>query len=398
MKKTLLISSFILSIIFLLSCEDNLIQKFQKYENDDYIILSQRLNIPNEGLNYDYEFPLYYRGLGGPSTSPVDADLATLGRVLFYDTDLSGDKTVSCASCHDQSKAFSDDIALSTGTANRVGTRNSLALGSVFSFQEYYSQLNSGGGVPFLWDNSATSPQNQVSKAFTAVDEMGIEEDVLLERVREKAYYRVLYKYAFGTDQVQLEGILDALGTFVNSIGSFNSKYDHAFSEAYPSYPTVVSIPEAPRSFTSFSTYENVGMNLYLDNCSSCHGQYMNRPARLSENNGLELGQGEYDLGVGGANGNSYEMGNFKVPTLRNVALTAPYMHDGRFATLDDVIDHYSHGILNHPNLSHELKNQDGTPKQFGFTEEEKSQLIAFLQTLTDPELLVDEKYADPFK
>jgi cytochrome c peroxidase len=132
-----------------------------------------------------------------------------------------------------------------------------------------------------------------------------------------------------------------------------------------------------------------------MNNCASCHSQNFGRPVKFYANNGLDAIT--LDKGVGGITGASSEQGTFKVPTLRNIAITAPYMHDGRFATLEDVVEHYSSGIKSHPNLASELK--DGSqPKKFNFSSQEKSDLITFLGTLTDDVFKTDERFSNPFK
>lgn len=394
-KKTTVASlAFTAMLLFVLSCENTVKLKNHKYEKEDYELLSNYLRLPESGHDYTLDFPDYYGGIGFFSSN-LDEDLVTLGRVLFYDKNLSSDGTVSCASCHDQSKAFSDDVAFSEGVEQRIGDRNSIALGSVFSFSEYYAQENSPGGIPFLWDNSALSPQEQISRAFLAENEMGISsEDDIVPRIMDKDYYKVLYKYAYGTEVIEIDGIKDALASFVNSIGSFSSKYDEARDYHYNNNFYSFAHPE---SLSQLSEKENQGMRIYLNQCGTCHGGQMNAPDRLAENNGLDAAVDNEDLGVGGFSGNTSEYGRFKVPSLRNVALTAPYMHDGRFQTLEEVIEHYSNGIQSHPNLSNELKTGN-SPKEFDFSNEEKEAILAFLETLTDNQLLTDDKYSNPFK
>lgn len=397
MKKKMTLSSlaFIAILVLMSSCENSVKQKNHRYEKEDYELLSNDLRLPEAGHDYMLDFPDYYSGIGF-FTSTLDDDLVTLGRVLFYDANLSSDRTISCASCHDQSKAFSDDVAFSEGVEHRIGTRNSIALGSVFSFSEYYAQENSPGGIPFLWDNSATSPQDQISRAFSAENEMGMaSEEDLIPRIMEKDYYKVLYRYAYGTEVIEVDGIKDALASFVNSIGSFNSGYDVARDHYYNNSNS--NNFNHPTSLTQFSQKENQGMQIYRTQCGTCHGGEMNAPDRISENNGLDAAIDNNELGVGGYTGIQSDNGKFKVPSLRNVALTAPYMHDGRFQSLEEVVEHYSNGIQSHPNLSNELKSGNN-PKQFNFSNAEKESLLAFLETLTDNQLLTDDKYSNPFK
>jgi cytochrome c peroxidase len=133
-----------------------------------------------------------------------------------------------------------------------------------------------------------------------------------------------------------------------------------------------------------------------MNNCASCHSENFGRPRKFFSNNGLDAVT--TDKGVGGVSFNNAELGSFKVPTLRNIAITAPYMHDGRFATLSEVVDHYSHSIKSHPNLGYELLNSTGGPVQMNFSAQDKENLIAFLGTLTDDVFKNDERFSNPFK
>ncbi|HNM27716.1 MAG TPA: c-type cytochrome, partial [Saprospiraceae bacterium] len=137
------------------------------------------------------------------------------------------------------------------------------------------------------------------------------------------------------------------------------------------------------------------GKKIYLDNCASCHSPTQSRPAKLQANNGLDATT--TDEGVGGITKSSQDMGMFKVPLLRNIALTAPYMHDGRFQTLEEVVEHYSTGVQNHPNLSEELRSFNGA-KNLNLSAEDKQALIAFLNTFTDQQMQADVRFSNPFK
>ncbi len=365
------------------------------YAEEDYALLSQYLNIPNVPANYQIKFPDYYGPGRGPS---FNTDLATLGKVLFYDVNLSKDRSVSCASCHKQELAFSDDVAFSKGIENRETTRNSLALGSVFSFNEYYGP-SSSIRIPFFWDNRAESAMEQAAQTLKNENEMGMDMPTVVERVKDAPYYVPLIQKAFGKTDISAYEILNAISEFTNTIGSVNSRYDQALDVLYAekgfSFQNHLS-----NSLDLLTTKENLGKNIYLSNCASCHNNINGAPNVLSANNGLDLVY--TDKGIG-AISTTNNIGMFKVPTLRNIELTAPYMHDGRFATLEEVVEHYSTGIQDHPNLSQELKtyseeNSQYEPIKFNFTDSEKANLIAFLRTFTDEEFLNKEVYSDPFK
>ncbi len=316
----------------------------------------------------------------------------TFGRVLFYDKQLSSDKSVSCASCHDQSKGFADDKAFSDGPENRKTTRNSLALGGVPSFQNY----NGSSFLPdkFFWDERATSLSDQTEETIQNPDEMGLEMDEVLDYVKSQKEYQILHKYAFPNKSIRKQHVLDALGVFMNSIHAENTKFNEAFNKT----------GTINNDMVGFTNIENIGRSLFVENCNSCHGfSIAGLPFSSSgqlqstvANNGLELLNSE-DLGVGSLNGHTTDEGKFKIPGLRNVELTAPFMHDGRFATLEEVVEHYNSGIVNHPNLHENLKASNGEPKRLNLTSEEKGALVAFLKTLTDHTMAEEIIWSDPF-
>lgn len=387
MKNSTNLFVFFLALVFLTSCKKQEIDiTYERYSADDYAVLAQTLNIPNDLLDYTFVFPKYYNS----RSLAMDSDLATLGRVIFYDKNLSDDRAISCASCHKQELAFADDAAFSQGVLNRQTSRNSLALGSVFNFAEYYGS-EAQGRIPFFWDNRANTVQEQARQTFANEQEMNMPMHKVLERVNESDYYSILFKEAFGDSQISEERILDAVSEFVNSLSTYQSRYDQELDKHYEVAFGTTNIVGV--NFSGFSAQENLGKDLYVTNCGNCHGRINGFPGRVSANNGLDM---EYeDQGIGEINAN--EFGMFKVPTLRNIVLTGPYMHDGRFETLSEVVDHYSNNIKNHPNLSSELKSGNQA-KKFNFTPEEKEALIAFLNTFTDEKMLTDERYADPFK
>lgn len=385
MKNKFLLLLGAVALLSALSCKKEGVDiDYHYYPKEDYALMAQYLDLPEVPMAYENDFPNYYSS----SNRTYDRDMATLGRVLFYDKKLSDDQTISCASCHKQAIGFSDDVAFSDGVNGRKTARNSLALGSVFSFNEYYGAAIVGR-VPFFWDNRASSVQEQSKATLANPDEMNMDMHQVLDRVREQPYYKPLFKAAYGHDAQSEDDILNAIGIFVNSIGSFNSKYDQAVDKYLSSNGSLFGIGNTDLS--GLTAQENVGRKLYINNCSSCHGNIeegLAAPALIQANNGLEVNYTDDGMG----------QGMFKVPTLRNVAQTGPYMHDGQLATLEDVVNHYSDNIQAHPNLNSELRTGNGQPKRMNFDASEKEALIAFLKTYTDEEFLNDPKYADPFK
>lgn len=389
--KTKLISFFFFSTLFVFySCnEDKFEMTRSLYDEGELAIVQQYLDLPEETLDYTLSFPEFYNRT--PTTTNNES--ATLGRVIFYDKNLSKDKTISCASCHKQELAFSDNKAFSQGVDGMATARNSLALGAVFSFSEYYGSV-SDNRIPFMWDNRFGSVPNQSEEAFANNREMGMEMHEVVDRIKEQPYYKPLFEKAFGFEGITQSNILTALDDFVNSMGTNQSIFDQELDNLYPGTGPLSRYIDD--NFPGFSEMENLGKKLFLNNCSSCHGTIVGPASTIAENNGLELVY--EDAGVGAVTNDPTDRDLFKVPTLRNIALTAPYMHDGRFATLEEVIDHYSNGIKNHHNLGHTLKTNNNQARQFNFTAEEKDALLAFFQTLTDESYINDEKFSNPFK
>jgi cytochrome c peroxidase len=214
----------------------------------------------------------------------------------------------------------------------------------------------------------------------------------LENRVKSLPYYPTLFTKAFGDNNATSNKISLALSQFVRSIVSYQSKYD-AGRQTIPPGQDPIATP-----FTNFTQQENMGKLLFFspqNNCAACHGTET-FTAPTAKNNGLD--QVSTDLGFGVVTGNPADNATFKVSSLRNVELTAPYMHDGRFNTLDEVIEHYNSGIQANANLSAQLRGPGGLPRVLNLTTQEKAALVAFLKTLTDRNILADVKYSNPFK
>jgi len=393
MKK--LATVFTLFSLFLLlgACKSDF--NYYYYSKEETELLGQFLNLPELPDDYTVTFPSHLSNTG-LFPRAVERDKAVLGRVIFYDKKLSKDGTVSCASCHKQALAFSDDQAFSEGVFDRSTSRNSFALGSVANFSAYYgTDLNGSNAIRFFWDNRAETVADQSRGSMTNAQEMDMTMHEIAATVEAQPYYAPLFKKAFGSEVVSEELVLEAVANFVNAMGSFQSQFDAEANQSEPSFAGNFGNTVYNSDFNGFTAAENRGKKLYNNNCSSCHSGNMGRPVLQLANNGLE--SNPTDLGVGAITGQNEQKGSFKVPTLRNIELTAPYMHDGRFANLNDVLDFYSTGIQNHPFLHDDLK-ANGQPKQMNFTAENKSDLVAFLNTLTDDDMLADKKFSDPFK
>ena len=204
-------------------------------------------------------------------------------------------------------------------------------------------------------------------------------------KLKQEEFYPILFKKAYGDSDITSDRIANALSQYVRSVLSYEAPFDKAATATGGQTWNIIN-----QNMATFSAAENRGRALYVQNCSSCHGNVVFL-GKATANNGLEM---EYtDQGVGAISGASSQMGVFKVPHLRNIGLTAPYMHDGRFATLDEVIEHYSNGIKNHQNLDSDLPVGG-----FNFSSTDKEDLKAFLGTLTDTEFTQKEMYSTPFR
>lgn len=393
MKKSIPILAFFALVLLAGACKSDF--NYYYYSKEETELLSQYLNLPELPDDYTVTLPSHLRG-AGLFPRAVERDKAVLGRVIFYDKQLSKDGTVSCATCHKQELAFSDDKAFSDGVYDRSTARNSIALGSVANFSAYYgTDLNGSNAIRFFWDNRAETAADQSRGSMTNDREMDMKMHEIAAMVQSQPYYTPLFNKAFGNSEVTEERVLEAVANFVNALGSFESKFDEQANLYNPTYNGGFGNLIYNDNFSNFTDAENRGKALYNNKCASCHSGNMGRPVLQLANNGLE--SNPTDLGVGQISGNTVENGSFKVPTLRNIAVTGPYMHDGRFATLNDVLDFYSTGIQNHPYLHSDLKS-GGVPVKMDFSAQQKTDLIAFLNTLTDDHLADDKRFSDPFK
>lgn len=337
-------------------------------------------NVPGQPL------PTSVNGIDNtPADNPITNDGATLGRVLFYDKTLSANGTVACASCHIQDKGFSDDAILSLGFDGITTERHSMTLINARFYQR----------GRFFWDERASTLEAQVLMPFQDPVEMGLTLAQLVSKVEEQSYYPALFQKAFGTQDISSEKIAQALAQFVRSIVSFSSKYDEGRA-----------LSAAPGgNFQNFTTAENLGKNLFFQTipngggaCFGCHTTEAFVSANPGpQNNGLDA-VSTTDVGAGAVFPNPLFVGRFKTTSLRNIALTAPYMHDGRFATLEEVVEHYNSGIQAHPTLSPALTDSNGNPVRLNWTAVEKAALVAFLETLTDNSLATEVKWSNPFQ
>jgi cytochrome c peroxidase len=316
---------------------------------------------------------------------------ATLGRVLFYDTHLSLNNAISCGSCHHQTSGFADNVAFSVGYEGRLTGRNSRGFANITGTTLRFDNINSKS-VPLFWDGRENVLQNLISRPITNHVEMGITDfSAMPEKLSNLDYYNQLFINAYGNSTITTDRISECVAMFVASITSHNSRFDQFMgtniSSGQPAHPEV------------YSANEYAGYNLFINkyHCQNCHRIFTSYYTNADFID-IGLDQNYTDKGIGTITGYTKDNGKFRVPGLRNVSLTAPYMHDGRFKTLDEVMNHYSHGINNSENLSSMLKDNDGKAKSFNISDADKESLIAFLGTLTDYTMITDPKYSNPFK
>jgi len=332
------------------------------------------------------DLPSYFddtvNALDNSPLSQANSDrVATLGRVLFYDMRLSTNNKASCATCHQQEFGFSDWIRFSNGISNAATTDfHAMRLGNVRYWQP---------GTMF-WDRRAASVEDQARQPLHSLVELGWggaagDIDTLIAKMGTLPYYPELFEWAYGEPAITEPRIQQALATFVRAMIAHSSRWDEGYAKVF--------VPDAPDraldvDLPNFTAEENRGRHLFMANvteggagCSSCHVPPTFALSADSRSNGLDPGETRL----------------FKAPSLRNVGLTGPYMHDGRFATLTEVIAHYDHGIADGPALDGRLK-PGGKPQRLGLSAENQAALAAFLLTLNDEVLTSDPRFSDPLR
>ncbi len=356
-KTQALVITSLAALIFVLSCN--------KYNKT--IVKEQYL---------DDEIPVYDTW----NSAERDAEIH-LGRVLFYDKNLSVNNSISCASCHKQEVAFADNVAQSVGFENRLTKRNSIAIQNLSMAGIFFEP------PALFWDGRENELPSLISKPIANHIEMGMDnEQQLLEKLNALPYIQNLVKKAYGeNEKLNMDRLSNSMSLFLSRINSQNSKFDQVAMHG--------------NMELAFNSIEQKGQLLFQTTyqCNNCH-----QPSAGGYNNsgfvniGLEVNS--TDKGRMNISNISADEGAFKTPDLHNVILTAPYMHDGRFKTINDVLEHYSHGIQDNSHLDSRLRNQDGSPKKLNITEEDKTALIAFLNTMTDYTVLSNPLLSNPFK
>jgi cytochrome c peroxidase len=302
-----------------------------------------------------------------PENATSDAG-ATLGRVLFYDTRLSANDQVSCASCHKQQFGFSDTAQFSTGFLGGATGRHSPGLANA----RFY------GRGRFFWDERAATLEDQALQPIQNPVEMGMTLPDVVEKLRVTPYYPALFNAAFGTADITADRVGKAIAQFVRSMVSYGSRFDSTFAPG----------AQGP-DLNKLTQQERDGLQLFGGpaGCAPCHSTN----AHISDNiHNTGLDATITDIGAGN--------GNFKAPSLRNVEVRGRFMHDGRFTSLEQVVDFYNAGVQNNPGLDGRLRAPGGgPPRRLNLTVAQRDAIVSYLKTLTDRALLSDVRFSTPF-
>lgn len=294
------------------------------------------------------------------NNNPLTADGFTLGRTLFYDPLLSLNNTISCGSCHQQFAAFSHSgHDVSHGINGLLGNRNSPTL------------QNLNWNTSFMHDGGILNIEVMPLAPITNPVEMNETMTNVVSKLSSSSKYKQLFTKAFGDELVNSQRIFKAIAQFMGTMYSYNSKYDK-----------VKSGKEA------FTVQEQDGYNLFVNKCASCHKEPLFTDYQF-RNNGISVNLAYNDSGRAHITGNVLDKYKFKTPSLRNIEKSSPYMHDGRFTTLDQCVNHYSSGVVSSATLDPLLIGG------ISLTTQNKNDLIAFLKTLTDTKYLTDRRFSD---
>lgn len=344
----------LLAVLYALS-----IQGCQSDDIDSGIPMNENvvLEIPSYFPELTYDFAAY----------PLTNNGIRLGRKLFYDGRLSADNTIACAFCHLQENAFTHHgHALSHGINDKIGIRNTPSLN------------NMGFYTNFSWDGAIHQLDEFSIIPITTDFEMDETMENILQKLSADAGYKALFKKVYNTDQINGRQVLNALSQFMVTMISASSPYDHVMQKRQ-----------------RFTVEEEKGYALFQKNCASCHQGALQTDFSFRDN-GLTYNPRTEDVGRMRVSLDAKDSLKFRVPSLRNVELTAPYMHDGRFRTLEAVLKHYTEDLRPNPNLDPAFKNADGSIG-LRLNPDEQKAIIAFLKTLTDNDFISRPALAEPF-
>ncbi len=338
-------------------------------------------DIPYSPVDYVLEVPCGFPEMQIPADNPLTVDGVELGRFLFWDPILSADNTMSCGSCHFPEAGFSDNLPVSTGIDGIAGRRSSMALVNVGYFYN-----------GFFWDGRAATLEDQALLPVEDPVELHHQWPNIVEDLKKHEFYPEMFRKAFGISnsaEITKELAAKAMAQFERTmVSSGQSEYDrHRCEEGY------FMSPEAIEGFILFSN--EVGNH---PGCTHCHSSSNHLFTNNNyENNGIDSVGLEMedlnnflDFGRGEVTNDIFDNGKFRIPSLRNIMLTQPYMHDGRFETMGEVIEHYKTGGFT-------AANSNALQQPFPLTEDEKQKMIIFLETLSDTTFLNNPAFSDPF-
>jgi cytochrome c peroxidase len=351
-----------------------------------WILISATIDLDNL-FNYANQDIPDYISKDNTDGNPIDDKSATLGRVLFYDKNLSSDGTIACASCHIQEHAFGDPSTQSLGVNGLTGRHSMRLVNPRFSREDH-----------FFWDERAETLEAQTTQPLQDHIEMGFSGtngdptiDDLITHMEGLDYYHTLFEFAFGDSEITENRMQLALAQFIRSIQSFDSRFDEG----------LMQVNDTSEPFPNFTPQENRGKRLFMNTpfegagCADCHIPPEFSITIHSQNNGV--------ITVAGMPG-EIDLTNTRAPSLRDLVnpdgnLNDPLMHDGSFTSLLEVVNHYN-AIPNDPantNLDVRLIDPNGEPQQLHLTEAEKQELVAFLRTLSGTDIYTNEKWSNPF-
>ncbi|MDX1651747.1 MAG: cytochrome c peroxidase [Brumimicrobium sp.] len=328
---------------------------------------------------YKLDIPSHFPDMPIPEDNPMSVEGVELGRKLFYEKMLSRDNSISCGACHSPQAAFSDPNQFSVGVDEQIGTRNSMAL------------INLGWQTSFFWDGRAKTLEEQILEPVPAPHEMDQSWSAAISKLNKSVEYNNDFFTVFGVEKYDSTHVAKAIAQFLRTMISGKSKYDVMY-KVENSLPLTA---EEQAVWQSITVEEIAGRDLFFSlsagDCLHCHSGALAQVNKFS-NNGLDATFS--DPGRMGVTGNPNDAGKFKVPTLRNIEFSAPYMHDGRFSTLEEVVNHYSSGVVTSPTIDPmiEFAFQGGVQ----LDPQQKELIVTFLKTFSDHEFINNPDFQDP--
>ncbi len=353
--------SYILIVLSLLSCRKD--PSIPLADTTPYVI------------DYPERFAQYLTPITVPDDNPLTEEGVDLGRMLFFDERLSADNTQSCGSCHKPEFAFSDTVIFSLGIDGLPGTRNAMPIFNV-------GWMNDG----LFWDGRAASVEDQAFQPVVNPVEMHTTWPDVAAKLLADPLYPSLFERAFGTAAIDSVLVAKAISQFERTLISGNAPYDKYLTTGISGWNTA----------DEFAAYQGFAIFMDMDkgDCFHCHGSFSNPlwTDNIFHNNALDASFA--DNGLGEVSGLASDNGKFKTPSLRNLLFTAPYMHDGRFATLTEVIEHYSTGLVNSSTVDPLMQHLSTGGSNM--TPEDKGYLLMFLKSLSDSSFVSNPEFQDP--